>query len=150
MTWANYITVIHRGFPCITESNSRQTSPAAKEYNCIAWAYGKDDDWFEPDAEQQFSWPISRREYSLVAFEELFASIGYISCADASKEDGFLKIAIYVNGIGEPTHAARQLATGKWTSKLGKGIDIMHDSPDVLNGPSYGTAHVYMKRKTNP
>ena len=150
MTWANYITVLHRGFPCITESNSIPTSQAASAYNCIAWAYGRDDGWFEPDAEEQCFWPIPRREYSIIAFEELFSSIGYIRCTDALKEDGYIKIAIYTNDNGHPTHAARQLETGKWTSKLGKSVDIEHDSPEVLNGPQYGAPQVYMKRKTNP
>jgi hypothetical protein len=134
-------------FPCITELNSSPTSPKTDEYNCIAWAYGRDDEWFQPDAEEQYFWPISRREYSIAAHEELFSSIGYSRCADASQEDGFLKIALYVDKEGQPTHAARQLPTGKWTSKLGEEVDIEHDSPEVLNGPAYGTAKIFMKRK---
>jgi len=148
MVSADYINSMHQGFPCITESNSSQTSPETSEYNCIAWAYGRDDIWCWPDAEKQYFWPISRREDSVDAFEELFSSIGYSRCADASKEDGFLKIALYVNKEGRPTHAARQLPTGKWTSKLGWEIDIEHDSPEVLNGPAYGIAKIFMKRKT--
>jgi hypothetical protein len=38
--------------------------------------------------------------------------------------------------------------TGKWTSKLGRGIDIEHDSPEILNGSAYGIAKIFMKRKT--
>ena len=58
------------------------------------------------------------------------------------------KVAIYLlNGM--PTHAARQLSTGKWTSKLGLSIDIEHDSPDVLDGPEYGKASIFLKRKIN-
>jgi hypothetical protein len=148
VTWADITSGMrYQGFPCITASNSRQTSPATNEYNCIAWAYGRDDVWCWPDPWLQYYWPIPRRECSIDAYEELFASIGYVRCADASKEDGFLKIAIYVDTIGQPTHAARQLATGKWTSKLGRNFDIEHDSPEVLNGPKYGVAQVFMKRK---
>jgi hypothetical protein len=148
MASTDYINSMNQYFPYITESNSSQTSPATTEYNCIAWAYERDDVWFEPDDGELYFWPIPRREYSIAAHEELFSSIGYSRCADASQEDGFLKIALYVDKKGQPTHAARQLPTGKWTSKLGEGIDIEHDSPEALNGPAYGIAKIFMKRKT--
>ena len=58
-------------------------------------------------------------------------------CSDSSLEAGYEKIAIYVKD-GIPTHAARQLGDGRWTSKLGKYEDIEHDSLDALNGDGYG------------
>ena len=61
-------------------------------------------------------------------------------------EKGFQKIALYVKD-GIPTHAARQLPTGKWTSKLGRDIDIEHDFPEVLNGADYGVASIFMKKE---
>jgi hypothetical protein len=48
-------------------------------------------------------------------------------------EPGFLKVALYGTGLTY-THAARQLADGKWTSKLGKGEDIEHDSSNNMFG----------------
>jgi hypothetical protein len=56
------------------------------------------------------------------------------------------RIVLYIKD-GKPTHAARQLPTGKWTSKLGSDIDIEHDYPEVLNGQDYGIASIFMKRK---
>jgi hypothetical protein len=44
------------------------------------------------------------------------------------------------------THAARQLPSGKWTSKLGKGEDIEHDSPYDVGGGVYGEVMQVMKR----
>jgi hypothetical protein len=44
------------------------------------------------------------------------------------------------------THAARQLPTGKWTSKLGKGEDIEHDTPEDVAGGVYGDVMQIMKR----
>ena len=44
------------------------------------------------------------------------------------------------------THAARQLPTGKWTSKLGKGKDIEHDTPEDVAGGLYGELQEIMKR----
>jgi hypothetical protein len=54
------------------------------------------------------------------------------------------KIAIYaLNNL--PTHTARQLVTGEWTSKLGEDYDISH-TVSCMDGPEYGTAVVYMQR----
>jgi hypothetical protein len=79
---------------------------------------------------------------------DLFSSIDYSCCEDASYEKGFQKIALYIKD-GVPTHAARQLPTGKWTSKLGPDIDIEHDCPEVLNESVYGVASIFMKRENN-
>jgi hypothetical protein len=65
---------------------------------------------------------------------------------DASVEPGFVKVALYAVA-GEYTHASRQLSSGKWTSKLGKGVDIEHDAPDDVGGGSYGELLGIMKKK---
>ena len=134
-------------FPNFNGNNYRVTSDIDPRYNCIAWAYGEDSKWFGPMKGRY--WPANvTREETIGAFIELFASIRYCHCDNQLFEPGYEKVAIYLlNGI--PTHAARQLPTGKWTSKLGISIDIEHDSPDVLNGPQYGTASIFMKRKIN-
>jgi hypothetical protein len=81
----------------------------------------------------------------LEAFIELFRSVNYECCDTSVPENSFEKIAIYMlDNI--PTHAARQLPNGKWTSKLGSGIDE-HDTPDCLNGPIYGKSAIIIKRK---
>ena len=45
------------------------------------------------------------------------------------------------------THAARQLPNGKWTSKLGRDIDIEHDSVDDIAGSVYGEVLRLMRRQ---
>ena len=50
--------------------------------------------------------------------------------------------------IGEWTHAARQLADGWWTSKLGPAEDIRHRTPQALAGDQYGQVVAFMKRPT--
>ena len=68
-----------------------------------------------------------------------------------SYEDGYEKIAIFVGeyewgGIG-PTHAARQLTNGHWTSKLGGEEDVEHTDLDSVGGkPGYGDVQVFMRR----
>ncbi len=47
--------------------------------------------------------------------------------------------------MGVPEHAARQLANGRWTSKLGRAEDIEHQLHD-LEGEVYGTVALLMKR----
>lgn len=64
---------------------------------------------------------------------------------DGALEPEFEKIAHYVKG-GNVTHTARQLPWGRWTSKLGPGIDIEHLDPEALEGPVYGNVEGYMRR----
>ena len=65
---------------------------------------------------------------------------------NSTLEQGIEKIAIYADGkVYE--HAARQLANGKWTSKMGKGEVIEHDTPEDLVGPAYGQVVKFMQRK---
>jgi len=66
-----------------------------------------------------------------------------VTCGDDTLEVGIEKIALYADG-GEYMHAARQIETGKWTSKIGFGEDIEHDTPADLAGPAFGQVAAYM------
>lgn len=79
-----------------------------------------------------------------------YGTLGYVECADGELEAGFEKVAIYADAQFTPTHASRQLADGRWTSKLGKLEDIEHDTIDNVNCPTYGTAVRFMKRPRQP
>lgn len=84
---------------------------------------------------------------------EAFGTLGYEECEDGSFEAGYEKVALYArekpDGSLWPTHAARQLPNQRWTSKLGKLEDIIHDKPEVLSGPLYGEPVNYMRRRTH-
>jgi hypothetical protein len=67
-------------------------------------------------------------------------------CENGELENGFEKIAIYVDKTRKPTHAAHQLPNGKWESKLGGDVDIQHDSLAELTGELYGEAACYLRR----
>jgi len=56
------------------------------------------------------------------------------------------KIAIYTDRA-KPTHAARQLADGSRTSKLGQAGDISHQTLDALEGGLYGSVAQIMSRQ---
>jgi hypothetical protein len=122
--------------PRLTPDNYRETSPASQEYNCIAWAVGVTDAWWWPTPGRY--WPADvPREESLAAFLALFTSLGYSPVSSPAPEPDVEKVALYV--VGEtPTHAARQLPSGLWTSKLGPALDIEHSTPDAVAGGAYG------------
>jgi len=125
-------------FPALRTSKAfRISSPPAREYNCIAWAAQDTNAWWWPDPMLTAYWPAEiPREETVVAFCAAFQTLGYEECESAELEEGVQKIALYARG-GSPTHAARQLANGRWTSKLGKGEDIQHELGDV-EGELYG------------
>lgn len=79
------------------------------------------------------------------AFVEAFKLLGYETCDDAGLEVGYEKLAVYANSEG-PTHVARQLATGRWTSKLGAWQDIEHATLADLEDSDYGSARIFMRR----
>ena len=137
-------------FPHLNSSNHRITSPKSREYNCVAWAAGIDDQQVWPDGSEDLAyevvWPGDvRNDESVEAFIAYFESIGYSLCDNPTLEGGFLKIAIFVKD-DLPTHTSRQLPTGKWSSKMGyDGVDIEHDDLDCISGVAYGVAAVFLK-----
>ena len=133
-------------FPGLQGANYLITSPAETQYNCVAWAIGTTADWWWPDAASQFFWPAGiTRDLTLPAFEELFAAHGYVVCQLDALEPGFEKIAVFATPDHRPQHAARQLASGRWTSKLGMLEDIEHDLHHLAGG-IYGSVVLLMKR----
>ena len=132
-------------FPRLTDRNHRVTSPATVDYNCVAWAAEDADHWWQPG---EF-WPVPdwpADDCGLGALERAFLDRGYVDCSlDATSESAFEKVALY-GDTSIYTHIARQLPNGKWTSKLGQGVDIEHDDPDDVSGGVYGELAQVMKR----
>jgi hypothetical protein len=131
-----------------------KTSPPTTAYNCIAWAASDDERWWWPDPLFQFYWPPTvSREETLEAFLAAYGTLGYSRCDGDELEPGFIKVAIYIGANGKPTHAARQLPTGRWTSKLGRLEDVDHDSLEEVArlGPNsayhYGRVAAIVKRR---
>jgi hypothetical protein len=131
--------------PRLTANNYRVTSPASGQYNCIAWAAGDTENWWQPGVYWlPADWP--KNDVGAAALQQLFVGLGFQACGmDVALEAGFEKVALYTDGQFY-THAARQLPGGKWTSKLGKDVDIEHDAPDDLVGGIYGEVMQVMKR----
>jgi hypothetical protein len=130
-------------FPRLTPENHRITSPASADYNCIAWSAEDTKRWWQPGV----YWPIPvlPDEYGIEILEQAFLSLGYEVCPDRSLQIGFQKVALYRLG-SLYTHAARQLEDGTWTSKLGRGEDIVHNTPGDVAGGVYGEVAEFMRR----
>ena len=141
------VTPLETVFPGLARGGYRVTSLRDSDYNCIAWAAGDTRAWWWPgrDAGREY-WPSGvPRERTRDAFAAAFASLGYMVCEGEGPEAGYEKIALFADADGRPTHAARQLPSGRWTSKLGKLEDIEHGLHD-LEGAIYGAAVLLMKR----
>lgn len=147
--WTRYVkTLIERDFPNLATQGYKLTSPDTTDYNCVAWAAEDEQNWWWPDAQNEEYWPPGiPREETIEAFQQAFQTLDYELCQDDALEPGFQKIAIYANFNKIPTHVARQLPDGKWTSKLGQDEDIEHNNLQGLTGnPGYGEVACVMKR----
>jgi hypothetical protein len=122
------VSPLEEAFPGLAANGYQVTSPSDSDYNCIAWAAGDSHAWWWPgqDAGKEYWPPGVPRERTRDAFVAAFASLGYTICESDDVESGYEKIALFAAVDGRPTHAARQLPSGRWTSKLGKAEDIEH------------------------
>lgn len=163
---------LERAFPKLSAAGYEKTSPATGSptkpgsYNCIGWAAG--DTW------HGFWWPhptgywprCIKREPTVACFIKTFRLLGYRVCEHSGREFLYHKIALYAihqslapRPIPEsvddfvdwkPTHMARQLWDGTWTSKCGWNEDIKHFTLDALESyrslDAYGSPVLYMRR----
>ncbi len=131
-------------FPRLTATNHRPTSPATPDYNCVAWAAGDMLHWWQPSV--YWPLPVAADDFGIEGLVRAFRQLGFEECSLATPESGWEKVALY-GSHAMYTHAARQLPTGKWTSKLGREIDIEHDSVDDVAGGVYGEVLRLMRRR---
>jgi hypothetical protein len=141
-------------FPNLIRGEYEVTSAETVDYNCIAHAADKNDSWWWPDDPPAY-WPEGHdRIETLEAFIDAYSTLGFIEDGNQSYdlEVGIEKIAIYVDDDGTPSHAARQLVNGAWTSKLGEWEDIEHQTLSAMEdgdglGLGYGKVAVILRRK---
>jgi hypothetical protein len=141
---------LEEDFPKLKAGGYAVTSSEDVGYNCIAWAlYDTRQYWqYMRGRTKGYYWPLTWNN-TLASWTEVFRIHGYQPCNDGELEPLTEKIAIYVRPNGVPSHVARQQESGKWTSKLGKGHDIEHDTLALLEGneaDEYGKVEVFMKR----
>jgi hypothetical protein len=132
-------------WPNLQDEDYIERSEDTTEYNCIAFSVGSKDEWWWPIG--GYYWPPDvPAEPTLAAFRIMYERIGYEVCNDGAIEEGYEKVVIYADAGDTPTHAALQLPSGNWTSKLGSDIDIEHSSLECLAGGSYGDVAMFMRR----
>lgn len=139
---------LEEDFPNLRAGGWEETSKRDTKYNCIAYAaYDFRRKW---DTSKGYYWPPGAlREYSVDGWADAFRVLGYKPCDSTELESGYEKIAIYKKNE-KPSHVARQLASGIWTSKLGLDEDINHNTLEALEGELYGKVDKVMKRKRYP
>jgi hypothetical protein len=140
-------------FPRLATGNHVITSPATRRYNCIAWVAGEVTRKWWPDPRNIGWWPAGvKRAETIEAFVEAYGTLGFRLCYDGSLQPGVEKVAIFgirpsENELPIPTHAALQLESGEWSSKLGDFEDISHSPVDAVAGPLYGTVICFLERQ---
>lgn len=142
------IADLYAQFPRLASASHKITSPAADDYNCVAWVERDLGHWWEPG----FYWPpgapLPSDDEDLDCYVDVFRRIGFELCASGDLEPGFLKIAIYSEG-GTFHHVAKQLPSGRWSSKAGSLHDVRHDELAALEESGVlhdARATVFMRR----
>jgi hypothetical protein len=122
------------------------TSPRDPQYNCIAYAIGDLTHFWDDVGLAGYYWPpgVAGAD-TITGWARIFELHGYTETKDRSLELEYEKIAIYVSPDG-PEHVARQKASGIWTSKMGRGVDMEH-TLESIEGNFYGKVEKIMKRK---
>lgn len=132
-------------FPNLDADGGTVIDPPDPAYNCVAWAVRVTDAVWWP-ADPDGYWPPGvPDELTLTAVVAALATAGYAPCDDGRFEPGFEKAAVYARN-GVPTHVARQLADGRWSSKLGRDCTVGHATPAGVEGPVYGSVVAYLRR----
>jgi hypothetical protein len=132
------------GFPRLGEE-FEVLAPASVMYNCIGWSLGNTGAWVWPTDGQQPAY--------LPNFDALYRYYGFrrVKGLEFRRWPGHDKVVLYAvrksDGSIQPTHAARQMPDGSWSSKLGSLPLIRHLHPNDIAGPSYGVPYVIYVRK---
>lgn len=134
------------GFPI---RSAVQTSPRNEDYNCISWAAGENDRFWWPRPGESYYWPPGiPRELTKAAFVAAFETLGYRECPLlllSPVDPEVLEFVVFYQAGDEVRHAARQLPSGRWTSKMGPDMDISHDLPELVS-KGYGSLGWMMSR----
>ena len=126
----------------------RDTSEETIVYNCLAWALGINWTRYDPEPKcAGYYWfPGLPRKWDVPTIRLLFEKHGYVIADNYDLEAGFEKVVFFTDDAGIPQHFARQLPSGKWTSKMGDLNDIEHDSLNSIANSIYGSPGLVLKR----
>jgi hypothetical protein len=141
-------------FPKLGSGAYQEKSPRDPSYNCFAFVANDTHHCWQytgPGKLGGYFWPDEVKGDSIDHVVRAYELLGFVICDSANLEPGVVKIAIYVDEDGVPTHAARQSRRGTWMSKLGRrGKDIEHNTLDLLTGnekDEYGKVERILKKR---
>ena len=144
---------LERRFPKLQRGAYEEKSPRDPSYNCFAFvANDRGHIWqyTGPGRLGGYFWPTDVKGDTLDHVVRVYELLGFVACDSADLEPSVVKIAIYVDRDGVPSHAARQTRQGTWISKLGRGKDIEHSTLDLLAGDQrdeYGKVERILKKR---
>jgi hypothetical protein len=137
--------VIERQCPRLTAEGYEVTSPQSIGYNCVAWALGEDDRWWEPV--RGYFWPLDLpQDDALDTYIRIFELAGYVRCESVVLETGYERVAVYVDDAGAFAHVAKQRDNGRWTSKISYFEDIDHPAAESLLGAAFTRIAAVLRR----
>ena len=139
--WAQELISI---FPKLSTEDFEAVDQSEPRYNCIAYAAGDIAKWWWPDGINYWP-PWATLDNRIESLKEAFTGLGYNPCDDSDTEEGYQKVALYEHQ-GRFKHAALQMPSGRWRSKMGKGPVVEHNSPESLANGIYGCPTVFMRR----
>ena len=139
--------IIRKLFPNLGSTDFKVTSAQDVQYNCIAHAADESHRFWDPTQPPPYFWPDGvSRTLTLESYIAAYATKGYEVSSTLDAEEGYEKVVLYVDANGVPTHAAKLLPSGRWTSKLGEEWDIEHKTLHGLSGKHYGTPKQGLRR----
>ena len=145
---AQFSRFLKRWFPRLNAKTMAFTSRRTFTYNCFAYAARDYSRIWDPRPNANAWWPEGvANDETVDAFTAAYARHGFEVCDGDAVEAGFEKIALY-SVRGAVKHAARQMPSGKWRSKIGPEYeDIEHETPGELESELYGRLTLFLKRK---
>jgi hypothetical protein len=119
-------------FPLLVGTSYSEESAVTDTYNCIAFAFGDLANWWWPRRGYGCYWPPGfPLTDSVATLTSIFEVHGYSVCDNTDREPGYEKVVIY-SREDRFKHAARQLESGRWASKLGEEQDIEHEKQNTF------------------
>jgi hypothetical protein len=95
-----------------------------------------------------FYWPPGAiRGQSIDALVSAYETLGYEICSGADLEDGYEKVALYVNQFGSWEHIAKQEEDGWLSSKLRNLEYIRYPTALAVSSADYRQVMYFMRRR---
>jgi len=142
-------------FPKLRPDNWARRSPANPRYNCLAFANGDGRHIWDPfQYGGKYYWPPNiKRDDNPDTWEKIFLAHGFERTESRGVENGFEKVAIYIDLTDMSANHIAMSNGQEWISKLGKGQDIMPASLDLLEGDQgdeYGLVDRILRKPLEP